>query len=165
MKKVMIFLVVIAFISNSYGQEWNIEFTKNLYVKTDSIKRLNRQFILDSNFKIELLKLEKQHPSGFFEKFFEYLEKDKYDECAFLYFLGNVRYTYFNLTNKKYEPSGDGALSCSIFQYPKLKIEISSPFGIEVTTQPLFNLSLNICKSTISQQEISPSLYTCKLVK
>ena len=114
MKKIVIFLSIIAFTANSYGQEMDITKVKNWYVKTDSIKNLNRPFILDNDFKIKLFKLEKQHPAIFFETFFEYLEKDKYDECAFLYCLGNIRYAYYNVTNKKYEPSGDGALFASL---------------------------------------------------
>lgn len=50
----------------------------------------------------------------FFEKFGEYLNRDKFDECSFLYHLGVLRYSYYNKTNKEYQASGDGALFASL---------------------------------------------------
>jgi len=83
---------------------------KLLFIKTDSVKKLNKTFKLDDKFRTVLSELEKQHPLHFFEKSAIYFKICKYDESAFLYHLGVLRYNYFNLTNKDYQASGDGAL-------------------------------------------------------
>lgn len=86
----------------------------NLYAKTDSIKALKNPFSISEEFKLKLTELERQHPSQFFEKFYEYINEDKFDESSFLYHLGVIRYSYYNSTNKNFEASGDGALFPSL---------------------------------------------------
>ena len=83
---------------------------KLLYIKTDSVKKLNKTFKLDDKFRALLSELEKQHPLHFFEKSAMYFKICRYDESAFLYHLGVLRYNYYNLTSKDYQASGDGAL-------------------------------------------------------
>jgi hypothetical protein len=114
MKNKILIIVFSLFLNFVYGQIEQINEMKKLYTKSDSLKKLNKPFIISEEFKLTLVELEKEHPAKFFEKFNEYLVKDNYNECAFLYHLGVLRYSYFNSTNKKYEASGDGALFASL---------------------------------------------------
>lgn len=114
MKNKILIIVFSLFINSVYGQIKQINEMKKLYSKSDSLKKISKPFVISQDFKLILIDLEKEHPAKFFEKFNECLAEDKFDECSFLYHLGVLRYSYFNSTNKKYEPSGDGALFASL---------------------------------------------------
>lgn len=60
--------------------------------------------------------LDKSRPIAYFEKAVELVDKGDYNGASFLYHLGNLRFRYYNSSNPKYEPSGDGALLAS-FNY------------------------------------------------
>jgi len=60
--------------------------------------------------------LDKRKPVDFFEKAAEFMDLGKYNDASFLYYLGDLRYRYYNSVNPKYSKSNDGALLAS-FNY------------------------------------------------
>jgi hypothetical protein len=60
--------------------------------------------------------LDKKRPVSYFEKAAELIEKGQYNDASFLFYVGNLRYRYYNSSNPKYSVSGDGALLTS-FHY------------------------------------------------
>lgn len=113
MKKLLI-ITTLFLLNNAFGQLEELEALKSIYYKVDSVKELNKPFVITDDFNRTLEELNKLHPTAYFIKFNDYLDLDKFDECAFLYNLGVLRFQYYNQTNKKYEASGDGALFSSL---------------------------------------------------
>ena len=114
-KNIIIFILVTVISTFSYGQD-EIKSYKKIYQLADSLKKSG--YIKDINssvFKVAQA-LDRQHPSKFFEKVSDYLSKEKFNEATFLYYLGLMRFRYYNAVNPDYQPSGDGALLAS-FKY------------------------------------------------
>jgi hypothetical protein len=57
--------------------------------------------------------LNKAHPVDYFTKSSELLELRRYNDAAFLYHIGDLRYQYYNSANPNYSESNDGALLAS----------------------------------------------------
>jgi hypothetical protein len=114
MKHKLLIFTLLILTNFAFGQMEQLIGLRNLYSKTDSLSKLKKPFVITEEFKSTLIDLDKGHPAKFFEKFNEYLNKDKFDECSFLYHLGVLRYRYYNATNKDYQASGDGALFSSL---------------------------------------------------
>src|SRR5258705_7574762 len=57
--------------------------------------------------------LDKNRPVAYYEKAAELMGKGDYNGASFLYYLGNLRYRYYNSSNPQYSASGDGALLAS----------------------------------------------------
>jgi len=96
------------------GQVEELQLYKNLYLTADSLNKLGRPFSIDSTTKIEVIKLDKEHPSKYFEKAAELFKTNQFNDAAFLYYLGLLRYRYYNSVNPDYQASGDGALAASL---------------------------------------------------
>lgn len=60
--------------------------------------------------------LDKKRPVSYYEKAAELMEKGQYNDASFLFYLGNLRYRYYNSSNPEYSVSDDGALLAS-FNY------------------------------------------------
>jgi hypothetical protein len=60
------------------------------------------------------LTLESAHPAIFYERAVEYWKNGMQPEAAFLFYLGQLRYTYFNSAAPNLKPDGDGALLTSL---------------------------------------------------
>ena|SRR5436190_4340609 len=115
MKKTL--LTSIAFIlvsSTTFGQIEQLLLYKKLYEKADSINKIGHPFTIDSLTIQEAKELDKGHPAKYFGKAGELLNNSKYNAAAFIYYLGLLRYRYYNAVNPKYEASGDGALAASL---------------------------------------------------
>lgn len=103
--------------SNSLCQKANeIQIYKNLIAEADSINKTNIKFSVDSTTVIEAKKLDHQHPLSYFTKASELINANKFFDAAFIYYLGILRYRYYNSVNPDYSASSDGALASS-FQY------------------------------------------------
>ncbi|MBL7818034.1 MAG: hypothetical protein JNL70_23695 [Saprospiraceae bacterium] len=97
---------------------------EKMYTTADSLKKTNKIGFLES-FVFEIAdSLDNGHPSAYFIKSGELLAKAKYNEASFLYYLGYLRYRFYNLTNPTYKISDDGAL------YTSFKSIIGEPINI-----------------------------------
>ncbi|MDP5101479.1 MAG: hypothetical protein NWQ09_09135 [Nonlabens sp.] len=114
MRAFIFFFSILTSVLTVSAQNVEIEGIYSFYTKADSVKNLDKPFLITPDFKVALSKLEKQHPSKFFEKSGDYFQSFEFDNSAFLYHLGILRYSYYNLTNEDYEASGDGALFSSL---------------------------------------------------
>ncbi len=69
-----------------------------------------------SNGLIEIAKsLDKRKPVDYYLKAAEMFENGKYNDASFLYYMGDLRYRYYNSVNPKYSKSDDGALHSSFY--------------------------------------------------
>lgn len=121
MKQLLILLLFFTFphIINAQNEEINLY--KSILKKGDSISKTKVDTI--QIFKIAN-KLDKKHPSQYFDEMANYLKIEKYNEAAFLFYLGQMRYKYYNAANPKYQPGNDGALLAS------LKIVLGEPINL-----------------------------------
>lgn len=102
---------------NSFCQKTNeIQAYKDLIVKADSINNMNIVFSVDSTTIIEGRELDNQNPQNYFMKASELMNEKKLHDAAFIYYLGILRYRYYNSVNPNYSESPDGALASS-FEY------------------------------------------------
>ena len=115
MRKLILFLFTTIFVSTySFGQN-ELELYKRIYKTADSLKAIGQISEIDTTSLFTKAKLlDKKHPSGFFETSGEFLTQSKFNEAAFVYYLGLMRFRYYNSANPDYQASGDGALLGSL---------------------------------------------------
>jgi hypothetical protein len=97
-----------------FGQIEQLETYKKLYITADSLNKLEKPFSVDSLTIQKAKSLDKEHPAKYFEELGELFKEAKYNDAAFLYYLGLLRYRYYNSVNPEYQASGDGALAASL---------------------------------------------------
>ncbi len=97
-----------------FGQIEQLETYKKLYNTADSINKLGQHFSVDSLTIQKVKLLDKQHPVQYFKEAGALLNNAKYNDAAFVYYLGTLRYRYYNAVNPEYQASGDGALAASL---------------------------------------------------
>jgi len=117
MQKLFLLLIIFIFGSTySYGQN-EAELYKRIYRTADSLKAIGQIGAIDTTSLFKQAKdLDNRHPSAFFEFSGDYLTKSKFNEAAFSYYLGLMRFRYYNSANPEYQASGDGALLSSLKQ-------------------------------------------------
>ena len=121
--KTLFFTIFIVINISSYGQHSDVNsnkedkalnFYKSLYKAADSLTTSgNAGKIAIETYKVAD-SLDALHPLYYFEKAMNYLSKSKFNDAAFLYFVGASRFAYFNSVNPNYEAGGDGALNTSL---------------------------------------------------
>lgn len=115
MTKILLTLITFLLISStSFGQIEQLQLFKKLYETVDSLNKIGHPFRVDSLTFIDAKQLDKEHPAKYFEKAGELFKNSKYNDAAFIYYLGLLRYRYYNTVNPKYQASGDGALAASL---------------------------------------------------
>jgi len=129
MSKLILILFTTVFVSTySFGQN-ELELYKRIYKTADSLKSIGQISAIDTISLFAKAKLlDKEHPSGFFETSGEFLTQSKFSEAAFVYYLGLMRFRYYNSANPDYQASGDGALLGS------LKYVIGEPINMYLRT-------------------------------
>lgn len=97
------FLFVIFLLSiQIYGQK-EIDFYKKIYKTTDSLKALGKVGAIDSDsLFLKIKEIENKHPFAFVELIEEYIQKSKFNEASFVYFLSFMRIGYYNGVNNNY---------------------------------------------------------------
>ena len=108
---------------NSNAQD-EITIYKKLFAYSDSLSKTDEKGVISMETNTALSILDKQHPAGFFDKSSNLLKSGKFNDAAFVYYVGYFRYRYFNLANPDYKPSEDGALLGS------LKYVIGEPINL-----------------------------------
>jgi hypothetical protein len=97
-----------------FGQIEELKMYKQLYATADSLNNTGRPFSIDSLTIKKVQLIDNQHPVFYFKEVGELWEGSKYDDAAFVYYLGLMRYRYYNSVNPEYQSSGDGALAASL---------------------------------------------------
>lgn len=98
--------------------------------------------------------LDALHPTAYYEKAADYLGKSKFNDAAFLYFVGNSRYKYFNSVNPDYQASGDGALKTA------LGAMLGEPIGMYLKTN--IDNFISILKSSAEYYSVNNFKYYSK---
>ena len=114
MKRLLLIFTFFLVTSLCFGQIEQLEIYKRLYTTADSLNKLGKTFSVDSLAIQQAKSLNKQHPAKYFEEAGQLFKEAKYNDAAFLYYLGILRYRYYNSVNPKYQASGDGALAASL---------------------------------------------------
>ena len=113
-KTLLTLITFLLFSWTSFGQIEQLQMYKSLYQTADSLNKIGQPFAVDSLTFQNAKQLDKDHPAKYFEKVGELFKNSKYNDAAFIYYLGLLRYRYFNTVNPKYQASGDGALAASL---------------------------------------------------
>lgn len=113
-KRTFFYFLFFLTVQISNGQIEQLQIYKNLYKTADSLNSLGRPFSIDSMTKVEVRQLDNEHPAKYFEKAVELIKTNQFNDAAFLYYLGMLRYRFYNSVNPNYEASGDGALAASL---------------------------------------------------
>jgi hypothetical protein len=87
---------------------------ENIYRVADDMTKSGKVGIIENDVFYRTLQLDSKPPLEYFNLSGEYLENLKYNEASFLYYLGALRYSFYNKTNPNYSPSNDGALAGSL---------------------------------------------------
>ncbi|WP_304343117.1 hypothetical protein [Chryseobacterium koreense] len=111
MKRILIFLIFLALSNFTYAQNDEINLFKNILKKGDSISKTKIDSV--QIFKVAS-KLDKKHPSQYYDEMAIFLSAKKYNEAVFLFYLGQMRYKFYNSANPNYQPGNDGALFASL---------------------------------------------------
>lgn len=125
MKRFLILLSFFALSNLIYAQNEEVNLFKNILKKGDSISKTKIDTV--QIFKITS-KLDKKHPSQYYDEMANFLSAEKYNEAVFLFYLGQMRYKFYNSVNPKYQPSNDGALFAS------LKMVLGEPINLYART-------------------------------
>lgn len=114
MPRILLAFNFILFANFGFAQIGQLETYKKLYRTADSLNKLGKPFSVDSITFEKVKSLNKQHPSKYFEEATHLFKDAKYNDAAFVYYLGRLRYRYYNSVNPKYQASDDGALAASL---------------------------------------------------
>jgi len=106
------------------GQEYAGTNYSKIFSDADSINLKAGNLFIDSNTIRQAHLLDTSHPAAFFQRAAQLLNASKYNEAAFFYYVGYLRFRYYNSANNRYQPSGDGALLAA------LKQEIGEPLHL-----------------------------------
>jgi len=93
------------------GQLEELQAYKDLYRTADSINISGTVYSPDSITRSEAIALDSQHPSKYFQRAVELFSLNRYNDAAFLHYLGLLRYRFYNSANPNYKADSDGALS------------------------------------------------------
>jgi len=136
MTKFRLLLLVAFSLSSTYIQAQDdslqaikeMSFYKKLYSCSDSLNKKSLIWELSADVFRLADSLDKIHPAGYFMKASELMSKMQFNEAAFLYFVGNLRFRYYNAANPAYQASGDGALLASLHSV------LGEPIGLYLKT-------------------------------
>jgi hypothetical protein len=144
-KTISILFLSILLLNNSYGQD-ELKLYKNIYTTADSLIKSGQIKDIDSTIFRTANNLDKGHPSNFFVTAGELLSESKFNEASFIYYLGLLRYRYFNSVNPDFQASEDGALLAS------MKYVMGEPINMYLKTDvenfvSIINLSVDYYES------------------
>ena len=112
--KTIFLCFLFATISLSSKAQGQITIYKKLFAYSDSLLKTEKKGVISKETNKTLSILDKEHPAGFFDKSGNLLRSGKFNDAAFVYYVGYFRYRYFNLANPDYKQSEDGALLGSL---------------------------------------------------
>ena len=148
-KQLILIFSLLIFSLNSKAQD-ETKFYKILFAYADSLSKTGQKGIVSKEIYGIIENLDKNHPSGFFEKSGELINEGKFNEASLVFYIGYFRYRYFNLANPDYKPSEDGALLSS------LKSIMQEPINLFLRTDiDNFIKILENCKEWLTKNDYS----------
>ena len=114
MKKTVTIALLLLSAHVALGQDDQLIFYKRLYEIGDSINKKGISGSLAPFIFKTADSLGKEHPAAYLACAAELAGKQQFNEASFLYYLGLLRYRYYNATNPQYKSSEDGALLGSL---------------------------------------------------
>lgn len=87
---------------------------ENIYRVADEMAKSGKIGILENDLFYKTLQIDSKPPVEYFNLSGEYMNSSKFNEASFLYYLGILRYSFYNKSNPNYSPSNDGALAGSL---------------------------------------------------
>lgn len=127
MKKILTGFCLILTFSLCFSQKEEIQLYKNIIAKSDSLISIGKIKETDTiNLFKAAAKIDKKHPTQYFDVMATYLSENKFNEASFLFYLGIIRYKFYNSANPKYKAGDDGALLAS------LQVVLGEPINLYV---------------------------------
>ena len=109
----LILFTTILLTKSSYGQKELLEL-KKIYQIADSLIANGQISALDTTALFaKVQNLDQEYPSGYFLSSAQYMSNHQFNEASFCYFLGLMRFRYYNSASPDYSVSNDGALLAS----------------------------------------------------
>lgn len=103
MTKHNLIIILLFFLANHLYAQKEFEIYKKIYKTADSLKAIGKENYVESDsLFIKVKELEKKHPYSFLEAVDEYMLKSKFNEASFIYFVGLMRFKYYNSVNPDY---------------------------------------------------------------
>jgi hypothetical protein len=89
-------------------------FYKDIYHYADSCSKLQSQQLLSKRAFTIADSLDKLNPVSFFSEAGVLMAQRQYNEASFVFYLGMLRFRYYNSADPDYKPSDGGALLASL---------------------------------------------------
>lgn len=103
MTKHTIIIILLFFLAKHLYSQKEFEIYKKIYKTADSLKAIGKEnYVEFDSLFIKVKELEKKHPYSFFEAVDECMLKSKFNEASFIYFVGLMRFNYYNSVNPDY---------------------------------------------------------------
>ncbi len=87
---------------------------RNLLSATEQLKTKGKIGLISKEAYQMAESLDAAHPASYFDAAIEYMSKSRFNDASFLFYVGRLRYRYYNSANPKYENGDDGALLASL---------------------------------------------------
>jgi len=110
MRNIKLFFLLVVF-NNCLAQT---DIYTRIYQSADSLAIKGKIGVLENEVYEAANSLSDKHPMEYFKTSGEYIKQQKFNEASFLFYLGYLRYKYYNSSNPDYQASGDGALAGSL---------------------------------------------------
>jgi len=115
MKHLIITIAICTIAVAAHAQKDEMALYRQMFKTADSLKNIGQSSAIDTAEVYKLAKeLDEKHPSEFFNAASSMLNESKFNAAAFLFYVGEMRFKYYNATNPNYQASGDGALYGSL---------------------------------------------------
>jgi hypothetical protein len=114
MKRLFVAILITFLSGASLHAQMDFSWYKNIYACADSLNQKSSVHPMDTVVYSIADSLDSLHPSNYFLVSGQLLKENKFNEAAFLYHLGVMRYRYYNSVNPAYQASEDGALFTSL---------------------------------------------------
>jgi hypothetical protein len=111
---IIFFIFLLFYAAPSYSQGEELEMYRKIYKAADSVNKTGKVGFIDSFVFKMADSLGETHPAAYFQKTAELEGALDFNGAAFLYYLGYLRYSYYNSSNPDYQASADGALFASL---------------------------------------------------
>jgi hypothetical protein len=94
MSKIVTIIILVLISNYTFSQNSDSLYVK-LYRYSDSIKSNNKIGVLENNIYTVASKLNALHPREYLNKSLELLKQNKYNEASYIYYLGIMRWKYY----------------------------------------------------------------------
>ena len=111
MIRLLIATLIIFLASHFAHAQGEVQMYRDIYKAADSLPRNGRTGVVDTSVYKLAADLDKEHPAGYFDAATKFMADRHFNEAAFMFYLGQLRFKYYNATNPAYKASDDGALS------------------------------------------------------